>query len=105
MFHCVTASARATAGAPRTRSEADATAMPQEARNCMFEDSLPLEGSAKAPHVGAFAFRSTCRFSRVRRVWSRLWSFRVGEALAGVACLGRREANLEGTRVDLAAAA
>jgi hypothetical protein len=39
--------------------------------------SSPLEGSAKAPHVGAFAFRSTCRFSRVRWVWSRLWSFRV----------------------------
>src|SRR5436190_1310337 len=43
--------------------------------------SSPLEGSAKAPHVGAFAFRSTCRFSRVRWVWSRLWSFRVGEGL------------------------
>ncbi len=43
--------------------------------------SSPLEGSAKAPQVGAFAFRSTCRFSRVRWVWSRLWSFRVGEGL------------------------
>jgi hypothetical protein len=37
--------------------------------------SSPLEGSAKAPHVGAFAFTSTCRLSRVRWVWSRLWSF------------------------------
>jgi hypothetical protein len=27
--------------------------------------SSPLEGSAKAPHVGAFAFMSTSRFSRV----------------------------------------
>ena len=36
-------------------------------------------------HVGAFVFTSTCRFSRVRWVWSRLWSFRVqnGVALAG----------------------
>lgn len=25
----------------------------------------------------AFGFTSTCRFSRVRRVWSRLWSFPV----------------------------
>jgi hypothetical protein len=41
--------------------------------------SSPLEGSAKAPHVGAFAFRPTCKFSRVRWVSSRLWSFRVGE--------------------------
>ena len=43
------------------------------------DGSSPSEGSAKAPHVGAFAFTSTCRFSRVRWVWSRLWSFRVGE--------------------------
>jgi hypothetical protein len=40
------------------------------------DGSSPSEGSAKAPHV-AFAFTSTCRFSRVRWVWSRLWSFRV----------------------------
>jgi hypothetical protein len=43
------------------------------------DGSGPSEGSANAPHVGAYAFRSTCRFSRVRWVWSRLWSFRVGE--------------------------
>ena len=39
--------------------------------------SSPLEGSAKAPHVGAFVFRATCSSSIVRWVWSRLWSFRV----------------------------
>jgi hypothetical protein len=37
--------------------------------------SSPEEGSVKAPHVGAFVSTSTCRFSRVRWVWSRLWSF------------------------------
>ena len=41
--------------------------------------SSPLEGSAKAPHIGAFAFRTTCPSSNVRWVWSRLWSFRVEE--------------------------
>jgi hypothetical protein len=30
--------------------------------------SSPLEGSAKAPHVGAFVFRSTCRVGSVRWV-------------------------------------
>jgi hypothetical protein len=30
------------------------------------DGSSPSEGSAKAPHVGAFAFRSTCRVSSVR---------------------------------------
>jgi hypothetical protein len=44
-------------------------------------DVVLCEGSAKAPHVGAFVFTSTCRFSRVRWVWSRLWSFRLGEGL------------------------
>ena len=43
------------------------------------DGSSPSEGSAKAPHVGAFAFRTTCRFSHVRWVWSCLWSFRVRE--------------------------
>jgi hypothetical protein len=33
--------------------------------------SSPLEGSAKAPLVGAFAFRSTCSSSIVQWVWSR----------------------------------
>jgi hypothetical protein len=41
--------------------------------------SSPLEGSAKAPHVGAFVFRSTCSSSTVWWIWSRLWSFRVSE--------------------------
>src|SRR6266576_1573380 len=35
------------------------------------DGSSPSEGSAKAPHVGAFAFRSTCSSSIVRWVWSR----------------------------------
>src|SRR5579862_2153962 len=43
------------------------------------DGSSPSEGSVKAPHVGAFAFRPTCPSSRVRWVWSRLWSFRVDE--------------------------
>src|SRR2546423_11970267 len=38
--------------------------------------SSPLEGSARAPHVGAFAFTSTCEFSRVRSVWSRYGAFK-----------------------------
>src|SRR2546430_3832225 len=41
------------------------------------DGSSPSEGSAKAPHVGAFSFRPTCADSNVRWVWSRLWSFRV----------------------------
>src|SRR5437870_8645423 len=41
------------------------------------DGSSPSEGSAKAPHVGAFSFRTTCSLSCVRWVWSRLWSFRV----------------------------
>jgi hypothetical protein len=44
------------------------------------DGSSPSEGSAKTPHVGAFAFRSTCRVSTVRWVWSRLWSFQVQNA-------------------------
>jgi hypothetical protein len=28
-----------------------------------------------------FVFTSTCRFNRVRRVWSRLWSFQVEDAV------------------------
>src|SRR5581483_11653898 len=38
------------------------------------DGSSPSEGSAKSPHVGRFSIRSTCRFSRVQWVWSRLWS-------------------------------
>ena len=43
------------------------------------DGSSPSEGSAKAPHVGAFSFSSTCSSSNVRWVWSRLWSFHAGE--------------------------
>src|SRR5207302_2437584 len=39
------------------------------------DGSSPSEGSAKAPHVGTFPFRPSCRVSSVRWVWSRLWSF------------------------------
>src|SRR4051795_7681280 len=46
------------------------------------DGSSPSEGSAKAPHVGAFSFRTTCSASNVRWVWSRLWSFRVENALS-----------------------
>jgi hypothetical protein len=41
------------------------------------DGSSPSEGSAKAPHVGAFVFSLTCGVGSVRWVWSRLWSFRV----------------------------
>src|SRR5205085_3789034 len=44
------------------------------------DGSSPSEGSAKAPHVGAFAFRTTCSSSNVRWVWSRLWSFRARDS-------------------------
>jgi hypothetical protein len=43
------------------------------------DGSSPSEGSAKAPHVGVLAFRSTCSSSIVRLVWSRSWSFRVDD--------------------------
>src|SRR5205085_6024194 len=46
------------------------------------DGSSPSEGSAKTLHVGAFAFRSTCRTRSVRWVWSRLWSFRVDGPLS-----------------------
>jgi len=46
------------------------------------DGSSPSEGSAKAPEIGAFSFSSTCRDSFMRWVWSRLWSFRVENALA-----------------------
>jgi hypothetical protein len=39
--------------------------------------SSPEEGSAKAPHSGAFPFRSTCRTSNVQWVWSLGWSLQV----------------------------
>jgi hypothetical protein len=51
------------------------------------DGSSPSEGSAKAPHVGAFAFSSTCRIGNVQWVWSRLKSFRV-QTGAAEACAG-----------------
>jgi hypothetical protein len=39
------------------------------------DGSSPSEGSAKAPHVGAFLFGSTCVRANVRWVWSLIWSF------------------------------
>jgi hypothetical protein len=41
--------------------------------------SSPEEGSAKAPHVGAFSFRRACSSSNVRWVWSPLWSLQLAE--------------------------
>src|SRR4051794_20543017 len=41
------------------------------------DGSSPSEGSAKAPEIGAFLFRSTCSRSHVRWVWSTLWSSQV----------------------------
>ena len=53
------------------------------------DGSSPSEGSAKAPHVGAFSFRPTCSLSNVRCVWSRLWSFRVQNGVARGRANGR----------------
>jgi hypothetical protein len=50
------------------------------------DGSSPSEGSAKAPHVGAFSFRSTCCSSNVQWVWSRLWSFHASARLRHVVC-------------------
>jgi hypothetical protein len=43
------------------------------------DGSSPLEGSAKAPEIGAFSSRSTRRASIKPWVWSRLWSLQVHE--------------------------
>jgi hypothetical protein len=53
------------------------------------DGSSPSEGSAKSPEIAWFVFRSSCRFSRVRWVWSRLWSFRVQNGVARRAASGR----------------
>ena len=53
------------------------------------DGSSPSEGSAKAPHVGAFAFSPTCRVGSVQWVWSRLWSFRVQNGVARERANGR----------------
>jgi hypothetical protein len=50
------------------------------------DGSSPSEGSAKAPGIGAFAFRSTCCSSNARWVWSRLWSFHASARLRHVVC-------------------
>jgi hypothetical protein len=50
------------------------------------DGSSPSEGSTKAPHVGAFSFRSTCCSSNVQWVWSRLWSFHASARLRHVVC-------------------
>ena len=44
------------------------------------DGSSPSEGSAKSLHKRLFPFRSTCRCSSVRSIWSRLWSLQVREA-------------------------
>src|SRR2546427_5914933 len=49
------------------------------------DGSSPSEGSAKAPHVGAFRFGSVCRSSNVGQVWSPLWSLQVENARGGSA--------------------
>ena len=41
------------------------------------DGSSPSEGSAKAPQIRAVSFGLTCTSSRMRWVWSRLWSFQV----------------------------
>src|SRR5436309_16115472 len=61
------------------------------------DGSSPSEGSAKAPEIGAFAFRSTCSRSNVRWVWSCLWSFRV-EDVCRDCCTGVVEVVLDGAR-------
>src|SRR5881394_2664683 len=74
-----------TGRAGRRRKQAETVAvscdrLPEAAHGKEGVDgSSPSEGSAKAPHVGAFSFRPTCSLLNVRWVWSRLWSFRVRE--------------------------
>jgi hypothetical protein len=70
------------------------------------DGSSPSEGSAKSPLTGNFSFRTTCRLSFVRWVWSRLWSFRVENASrrhGSVACDGTqsyRRASVSSLRHD-----
>jgi hypothetical protein len=42
--------------------------------------SSPPEGSAKAPHIGAFLVEGVCRIASMRCVWSPLWSLQVQSA-------------------------
>src|SRR5713226_918037 len=44
------------------------------------DGSSPSEGSAKAPHKGAFQYVFSRFLGSWGRVWSRLWSFRVEKA-------------------------
>jgi hypothetical protein len=62
------------------------------------DGSSPSEGSARSPQVGWFVFMSTCRFSRVRWVWSHSWSLQVEDAprTASPACATSRRAVLLG---------
>jgi hypothetical protein len=50
---------------------------------------IPGSALSKAPHVGAFVFRSTCGVGSVRWAWSRLWSFRVQNSVASGRANGR----------------
>jgi hypothetical protein len=47
------------------------------------DGSSPSEGSAKAPHVGAFSVSPTCTGSNVRWKWGRLWSFQAQNVATG----------------------
>src|SRR6266568_2021243 len=73
--------------APKPQKQAKSVAigcdrLPREVHGKEGVDgSSPSEGSAKAPHNGAFRFGSICRFSNVGQVWSPLWSLQVENAL------------------------
>src|SRR5919198_4912708 len=57
------------------------------------DGSSPSEGSAKAPHAGAFPFRTTCSSSNVQWVWSPLWSPQVDRPCGrGRSCANARPA-------------
>jgi hypothetical protein len=53
------------------------------------DGSSPSEGSAKAPEIGAFSFRSICSASNVRWVWSPSWGLQVQNALSRVLTIPR----------------
>jgi hypothetical protein len=62
------------------------------------DGSSPSEGSAKAPHVGAFPFRRTCSSSNVRWMWSRFGA----SAFARATAPAREEASAPQTRYGCA---
>jgi hypothetical protein len=83
------------AARPSSRSQDDVAA-DFEANRVFAPHRLCKDAARRA--FAAFAFRSTCRVSRVRWVWSRLWSSRVvtprkgsRQAQHGEACRGRCE--------------